>query len=641
MCGIAGFTGQVKADLLRAMTDIIRHRGPDGDGYYLDDGVNIANRRLAIIDVAGGEQPIGNEDGSMWVVYNGELYNDSELRAMLESKGHVYKTRCDTETLVHLYEEYGDCFAEHLNGIFAFALWDGRRSKLLVGRDQFGIKPLHYTTVDGQLVFGSEIKAILRYPGVERRLNRQALHYFLNLRYIPGTQTLFEGIERLAAGHVLVWQDGHYNIIRYWNPVYEIDRSSSEAHFVEGVRHHLREAVRRQLVSDVPLGLYLSGGMDSSSIVAFASEFRGEGIDTFSLGFNEPTDELDDAALISTKFGTTHHALTVQAEPLRMFPQVIWHAEEPKENILQGFLLARHARNYVTVALSGLGGDELFAGYQIHQFTTKGARLHQLVPSALNRTLLSPLSRAAFAAENSLGTLHLDHYRRGAQLALASGDPARFYTILRNTWDADRGQWANVYGEKMRDLPLSPVRDVFAPYFNGAGVGKSYLEQVLDAEFHTKMVEDFLNNEDRVSMGNSLEVRVPFLDRDLVQFAFSIPGELKYKDGEGKYIFKKAMQGILPEHTLRKKKWGFTFSSYHQFTKDLKTTAERILTRERVGQQGLFNYEYLHKIMATPPSPKLYWHYFFLWNVVGFTIWEQMFLHGDITSPQFDFDAYI
>lgn len=638
MCGITGFSGSPNAALLKHMTDIIRHRGPDGDGFHVTNGANLGNRRLAIIDVKGGDQPIANEDESIWIVYNGELYNDPELRAMLEAKGHVYHTRCDTETMVHLYEEYGDTFAEHLNGIFVFALWDSRQKKLLIGRDQFGIKPLHYTTINGELVFGSEVKSILAYPNVERALNLDALHLFLNLRYIPGEQTLFQGIQRLPAGHVLSWKDGKSTLIRYWNPVYEVDRGHDEDYYVAGIRHHLKEAVRRQLVSDVPLGLYLSGGMDSSSLVAFASQLRGDAIDTFSLGFNEPTDELDDAAFVSQRFKTRHHALSVQPEPLKMFPEVIWYAEEPKENIMQGFLLARHARRFVTVALSGMGGDELFAGYQIYRYINMGQKLHQFVPHAVNRAIFTPLSKALYSVENAAGTLQLDHYRRGLQLLLASGDRARFYSILRNTWDADAGQLANVYGPRLRETAFKPTRDVFAHYFNGDG--KPFMEQTLNAEFHTKMVEDFLNNEDRVSMGNSLEVRVPFLDRDLVKFAFSIPADLKYKDGDGKYIFKKAMRGILPDETLRKKKWGFTFSSYHQFNKDLKTAAQQILTRERVESQGLFNYDYLNRIIEYPSSPKMYWHYFFLWNVVGVTIWQQMFLEGDLSAPQFELEAY-
>lgn len=620
---------------------MIRHRGPDADGYHVVEGVNLGSRRLRIIDLAGGDQPITNEDETIWIVYNGEIYNDAELRASLQQKGHVYNTRCDTETLLHLYEEYGERFAEHLNGIFVYAIWDSRKGQLLIGRDQFGIKPLHYAVVNGELVFGSEVKALLVYPGIPRTLNLQALHMFMNLRYIPGEQTLFEGIQRLPPGHVLVWKEGNARLIRYWNPQYEVDRIHDEEYFAEGIRHYLRKAVHRQLVSEVPLGLYLSGGMDSSSITAFASELREESLDTFSLGFNEPTDELNDAAFISAHFGTRHHASTVDPEPLKMFPEVLWYAEEPKVNILQGFLLARHARQHVTVALSGLGGDELFAGYQIYRYIKLGEKLRNFVPRGAHRTLFSPASKMLFSIQNMTHTLGLDHYRRGAQLMLASGDQAHFYSILRNVWDADAGQKANLYGPLMRELIFPPVQQAFEPYFKKNSHHKTFLEQTLDAEFNTKMVEDFLNNEDRVSMGNSLEVRVPFLDIDLVKFAFTIPSSLKYKNGDGKYIFKKAMRGILPEQTLRKKKWGFTFSSYHQFTKDLKKVADQMLTRKRVESQGLFNYDYLRNIIDHPPSPRLYWHYFFLWNVVGVTIWQQMFLEGELAQPEFSLEAYL
>jgi asparagine synthase (glutamine-hydrolysing) len=470
MCGIAGFSGRADAALLRRMTDIISHRGPDAEGQLAVDGANLGNRRLSIIDLAGGNQPIANEDETVWIVYNGELYNHPELRAELESKGHVYRTNTDTETLLHLYEEEGDSFAARLNGIFAFAIWDSRERRLVLGRDHFGIKPLHYAMVNGELVFGSEIKSLLLYPGMPRELNHQALHLFLNIRYMPHADTLFAGIHRLPAAHVLVWQDGRADVRRYWSSEVAIDHGRDEAYWIDGLRHHLEQAVQRQLVSDVPLGLYLSGGMDSSAIVAMATAQRGAGLHTFSLGFNEPTDEVEDAAFVADHFQTDHHTLSVNAEPLRMFPEVIWHAEEPKENILQGFLLARHARQHVTVALSGLGGDELFAGYQVHRYLRLGQRLHACVPGLLNRALLTPLSRLLFAAQSATGTLQFDHHRRALQLLLASGDPTRFYTMLRNTWDIDRGQLAAVYGDRMRAALEASVADSFSPYFERPGL---------------------------------------------------------------------------------------------------------------------------------------------------------------------------
>ena len=638
MCGIAGFTGPANDDVLATMTRLIRHRGPDAEGFHTEPGINLGNRRLRVIDVEGGDQPIANEDRSIWIVYNGEVYNADELRADLERRGHVFRTKSDTEVLVHLYEEHGETFARHLNGIFAFAIWDSRRQRLLLGRDPVGVKPLHYTEVAGELVFGSEIKALLAFPGVRRELNENALHLFLNLRYVPHEQTLFRNILRLAPGHVLVRERGATRIVRYWDPTCPIDHESSPEELADGLRERLRTAVKRQLVSDVPLGVYLSGGLDSSTLLAFAAAER-PGIHTFSLGFGEPTDELDDAAFVARHFGTTHHALTVQAEPLARLPEVLWHTEEPKENVLQGYLLAEHGRKHVTVALSGLGGDELFAGYQIHRYVAAGQKLHAPVPGFLQRAFLAPVSRGLFAMQNATGTLHLDHYRRGMQLLLASGDRTRFYGILRNVWDHDAGQWKIIYGERMRNADLPAVSQELGRYF--ADGTRTYLEQVLEAEFHTKMVEDFLNNEDRVSMAHGLEVRVPFLDPDVVAFARAIPGRYKFREGKGKWILRRAMEGLLPPETMRKKKWGFTFSSYHQFRKDLRTTADRILTRHRVESMGLFNYDYLRRIMDHPPTPRMYWHYFYLWNVLAFTIWHRMFLEQPIAStPELSVDAY-
>jgi asparagine synthase (glutamine-hydrolysing) len=324
---------------------------------------------------------------------------------------------------------------------------------------------------------------------------------------------------------------------------------------------------------------------------------------------------------------------------LQLYPEVIWHTEEPKENVIQGFLLARHARKHVTVALSGLGGDELFAGYEIYKYLALGQQIGSWIPKSLQKMLLNPLSYMAFEMQTATKTLSFDLYRRALQLLLASGDSARFYLILRNVWDKDSRQWQNLYGPRLLEERLSPTGDYFQPYFSEKA--KNLIGDGLRAEFHTKMVEDFLNNEDRVSMANGVEVRVPFLDRDLVELAFSIPPELKYRNGAGKYIFRKAMEGILPKETLQKPKWGFSFSSYHQFNKDLKSTAERILTKERVMSQGLFNYEYLRRIIEHKPTPRMFWHYFFLWNAIGITIWEDIFIHNDFRQPSFSLTDYM
>jgi asparagine synthase (glutamine-hydrolysing) len=639
MCGICGIAGPgAERPLVERMAASIAHRGPDGEGFYQADGVVLGHRRLSIIDLVTGDQPMTNEDGSVWAVYNGEIYNFRELRSELERQGHRFHSSSDTEVLVHLYEQHGEAFLPRLDGIFAFALWDARRRRLLLARDYFGVKPLHYHFDGHTLRFGSEIKAILQDPAVPRAVDLQALHYFLNLRFIPGERTLFAGIKRLLPAHYLVFDNGALRAQCYFELQAERGPRRAESYYVDGIRHHLREAVRKQLISDVPLGAYLSGGLDSSAIVACMSEVVSAPVKTFCLGFNEPTDELADARVVAEHFHTEHHEMSLDADPLRRYPEVIWHAEEPKENILQGFLLAQFARQHVKVVHGGLGGDELFAGYTNNQFIYPTQALHRLVPASVARYVMQPLSRLAFAAQNATRALRLDEYRRGVQMVLALGDPERYYLILRNTWDYDAGAVTNLYGPALREQPLALTHTMFDGYFTGQGSG--VLDQVMWAEFHTKMIDDFLMNEDRTSMAHGLEVRVPFLDRELVRFAMGIPVDLKIRRNETKYIFRKAMSGLLPEHVLRKKKWGFSFNPYYQFQKDLKAVAERVLTAQRVAQRGWFNYAYLRRILDHPPHPRLRWHYFFLWLALGLEIWAQMFLDGPAVQAQRSLDAF-
>jgi len=640
MCGICGMIGPgADQAIVQKMIRSIAHRGPDGEGLYQGDGIFLGHCRLSIIDLVTGDQPMSNEDQSVWVVFNGEIYNFQNLRIDLEGRGHRFKTESDTEVLVHGYEEYGTEFLSRLDGIFAFALWDARAKRLILARDYFGVKPLHYHFDGKTLRFASEIKAILQDPSVPRLPDYQSLHYFLNLRFIPGEGTLFRNIRRLLPAHYMIYENGAVSVRRYFNLEKTRDVPAGEADCIEGIRHYLRESVRKQKVSDVPLGVYLSGGLDSSSLVAFMAEVSDKPVRTFSMGFNEPTDELEDARVIADRFHTEHHEILLSPDPLRQFPEVIWHAEEPKENILQGFLLSRFARQYVKVCLGGLGGDELFAGYDLHRYIYPARHLHSIIPDGLASGLFRPLRSFLFSVQNASGALSLDEYRRGLQMLLSTGDPARYYLILRNVWDYDQMAYRNVYGPVMLEQSLHKTHTQFDQYFSSRD--ENILEQVLWTEFHTKMQEDFLMNEDRTSMANGLEVRVPFLDKDLVQFSMSIPAEMKMKGGQLKYLYRKAVTGILPEHTLMKKKWGFSFNPYYQFQKDLRDVAERVLTKERVEERGLFNYAYLRRIMDHSPHSRLRWHYFFLWLACGMEIWFRMFIEGDVVDPVFDLDHYL
>ncbi|MCG8461949.1 MAG: asparagine synthase (glutamine-hydrolyzing), partial [Holophagales bacterium] len=547
MCGIAGMAGPAaERQTVAAMTRRLRHRGPDGDGIFQDGDTILGHSRLSIIDLHTGDQPMVAAGNEACLVHNGEIYNFRQLRRELEDLGHAFHTASDSEVILEGYRAWGTEVLARLDGIFAFALWDRRRRRLLLARDLFGIKPLHYLFDGATLRFASEIKALLQDPGIERDVDFQALHYFLNVRYVPGRRTLFRGIERLPPGHLAIFEGQRLRIARYVAINASQSRARSMDEYAEGVRHHLRAAVRRQLQADVPLGVYLSGGLDSSSIVALMSEVgHGGPVRTFSLGFDQPRDELSDARLVARHFATEHHELTLDLQPLRHYPAVIWATEEPKENILQGYLLAGFARQQVKAVLSGLGGDELFAGYNLHRLLAAVAPLHRWTPGRLQRRLLAPLSRGLFSWQDSAGLRRWDQYRRGLQLLLASGDPCAAYLILRNAWDGDDGAFSR-YGPAWPEDGLKRTRQLFEPYFR---TDDGVLRQAMDAELETKLIDDLLLNEDRTSMAHGLEVRVPFLDLELVRYVLGIPVGLLAPGRETTRLFRRAMAPLLPRHT--------------------------------------------------------------------------------------------
>ncbi len=645
MCGIAGIyhfhtkTPQA-AQTVRAMAAAIAHRGMDDKGLFENEHLVLAHQRLSIIDLETGHQPMSNEDGSAVVACDAEIYNFQELFKDLKARGHTFSTSSDTEVLVHLYEDLGLDMFNRLNGIFAFALWDSRQKRLILARDHFGVKPLHIYQDKNRVLFASEIKAILADKKVSPTINKQSLHYFMNLRYVPGRETLFEGVERLLPGeYAVVDQQGLHRKF-YWKMTRFGGSQVTEASAIEGIRNHLQAAVSRQLVADVPVGVYLSGGVDSSSILAMTHrDYSQEPIDTYTLGFNEPTDELEDARRVADYFHTRHHPFSLDPKPLQCLPGVLWHVEEPKINVVQGFLLAKHAKCFTKVALSGLGGDELFAGYLAYQYMKPSEFFHRWIPSSFTRGVLQLLSKHLRNSRRRSKNLVLDEYRRGGHMLLSLGDKCQYYAIVRNVWDHNPYMWSHLYGPRMLEQDLGRTRTVFESYF--ADPHRSFVEQALMAEFQTKLVDDFLLNEDRVSMAHGLEVRVPFLDRDLVSFATQLPISMKMRGMKTKYIFKRAIQGIVPEFVLHKKKWGFAFNPYFEFQKDLKEAAQRVLTPRRVKELGLFNYDFIKKVLEHRPHPRLRWHYFTLWMMLGFHIWHDMFIRNSFSGPSFELDSYM
>ena len=527
MCGICGIfePGAERDSLIRRMHEILAHRGPDAASVYRSGNVWLGHRRLSIIDLATGDQPIFNADKTLAIIYNGEIYNYQELRGELEGRGMRFATQSDTEVVLKLYEAEGPDGFRRLNGIFAFAILDERERepRLVLARDQFGIKPLHYFCQGGRFVFASEQKAILLHPAVERRLNAQALHQHLNLRYTQSDETLFKDLFRLPPGHFMVVRKGHIDeMAPYYHLDYRIDTGRSDGYWLDAIPRALKTAVERQLVADVPIGVYLSGGMDSSSIVAMMRQLGVDEINTFTLGFNEPSDENPDARLIAEHYGTRHRDLRMELNPMRLLPEVVWHAEEPKINLLQGFLMSQFVTEHVKVVLGGLGGDELFSGYDIHRFIYPFNGLHQVVPERLEAAVLARFSGLLYRIQQRFGSMATDEYRRGLQMALASGNIAKFYLILRNVWDFDTPHWERIYTPEFRSRGILPVMHQFETLF-GDRPGLTPLDQVYRAEWRSKMVNDYLLTEDRMSMAHSVEERVPFLDLDLVRLGFSIP----------------------------------------------------------------------------------------------------------------------
>ncbi len=621
MCGIAGTFGFGDDALVRAMCDTIVHRGPDDDGYFVDERVTLGNRRLAIRDVVGGVQPVMNADGSVAVVYNGEIYNYDELRAQVLAHGHQLHTSCDSEVLPYLYEHEGIGFAARLNGTFAFALYDRRARKLFLVRDPLGVKPVVYASERGCVAFGSEAKAVLASGLVAPALDETALHLSMNVRYVPGTRTLFRGIHRLAPGHVLEVDGAGMRDYAYTSIDWSPDEGLTRSEWLEGIRCHYEEAVNRQLVSDVPLGVSLSGGIDSSSIVAMLRRRNVGTIKTFSLGFDEPWDELDDARFVAKTYETEHHELVLHEPALAFLGDAIRYTEEPKVNSLQLFLLHRFIGQHVTVALSGLGGDELFAGYDVYGYLARTDRARSGAVGAGLRALAPALDWGArrIAAR---GRPQLDLVTRKVEWLAAANDPVRHYLLLRNAWDFNEQLVKRVYTRDFVDRLASATRDEYDTYFDGVG---SLDGQVLRAEFATKMVSDLLHNEDTMSMAHSVEARVPLLDLDLVRFAARIPDELRFAAGM-KGLLKDALRGVLPDQVLDKKKWGFTFDPVEQYKKDLGPMARAVLTSDRLRQSGIFNPDFVKAVLDAKPHQRLRWHYFMLWQMIGFELWHDTFI---------------
>ncbi len=591
MCGIVGIynlDGQpVDANTLQRMCDIIAHRGPDDEGFHRDCCIGLGMRRLAIIDVAGGHQPISNEDGSIWIVLNGEIYNYRELRANLEEQGHLFKTQSDTETIVHLYEEQGVGCVHALRGMFAFAIWDSRVRRLFLARDRLGIKPLFYAFDGKRLLFASEMKAILQDRNIDRCVDFSSLSEYLTYLYVPAPKTIFHSVNKLPPAHVLICENGQIKQERYWQLQPLSLNTYTEGDFLEDLRDKLRESVAIRLMSEVPLGAFLSGGIDSSAIVALMTEVVEQPVKTFSIGFEiDRFDELPYARLVAQHCKTDHREFVVRPDAVEILPKLVWQFDEPfaDPSMLPTYYLAKMAREHVTVCLSGDGGDESFAGYRRYSYA-RCLKLYDIMPRAIKQNFLRPLTHV-FPNDTVWGR----------RLRLASLSPEARY-IERVSYIGEQDKEQLLADDVMKVLSQNPSAEQYLQSVFNSLNGYQVPEVLTYVDINSYLPEDILVKVDRMSMLNSLEVRVPFLDHKLLEFVAGIPFGFKLKGTNSKYILKRALNDLLPNEILSREKHGFSVPLGEWFRGRLSTFAQDVLLDHRFAARAFFNQDEVEKLI--------------------------------------------
>jgi asparagine synthase (glutamine-hydrolysing) len=628
MCGITGIadlSGPVRPEVLQRMTNTLRLRGPDDESYHIPDppaggaAIGFGFRRLSIIDLAGGRQPMSNEDGAIWIVCNGEIYNHADLRVELEAKGHIFRTHCDVEVLLHLYEELGPECVTKVNGMFALAMWDARKQTLFLARDRMGKKPLYYRNTPTQLIFGSEVKALLAHPDCPRELDPRNLSKYLAYEYVPSPHCIFKSIHKLPAGHWLTWQKGQTRLSRYWDIKFSTGADNrSENEIAEELRERLKEAVRRRLISDVPLGVFLSGGIDSSSVVAMMAELMPpDRIKTFAIGFEEKSfDESAHARRVAGFFGTDHREQILQSKTLLdMLPEVAAFLDEPlaDASIIPTYLLSKFTRQHVTVALGGDGGDELFAGYPTFQAHRVAA--FYKIPRVLHERVIRPLAECLpVSSDNFSFDFKVKRFLRGMGLRPEIRD--QFWM----------GAFTPAEQQALLQGPATEIdeyEDVVEAEKNCASINSMERLIYLYCKFYLQ--DCILTKVDRASMACSLEARAPFLDYTFVEFANAIPFHLKLKGLTGKYILKKAMQGKLPPEILGRGKKGFGIPVAKWFQNDLRELLLDLLSESRLRRQGLFNPAEVTRLVdehlrGTRDNRKQ------LWTLLIFQLWAEHYL---------------
>ncbi len=645
MCGISGLANCGDRETLARMTSVQAHRGPDDAGLWersFPDGsyMGLGSRRLAILDLsADGHMPMCNEDGKVWITYNGEIYNFSSLRSELQNKGHRFASNTDTEVILHLYEEEGPECVKRLNGMFAFAICDFRSGKpeLFLARDHFGVKPFYYAQQGRRLAFASEIKALLEVPGVEAELDPESLHQFLTFLWVPDPKTMFRGIYKLPAGHYATFRDGILKISRYWDLKFPPAGSSyprSEDDLAEEVRERFRRSVEAQMVSDVPIGAFLSAGLDSSSIAALMARATRQPVRTYTITFpskyrmGETTlDDPDVPARLARRLGCENHRIVVEPDVASLLPRLTWHMDEPTADpaIITAYLVCREARKQATVLLSGVGGDELFAGYRKHS-AHYWAQAYQRVPSPARRLIEGSMAHLP----GLRGTPLKGRVRLAKKMARSASLPAAERFVMNCTY-LDAEQKAAMYSpDLLAEIgALDPSLEHRACFDEVRDA--DFLNQMLYLDTKIFMVSLNLTYNDKMSMASSVEVRVPFLDRELAEFvAANVPPGLKLKGlfrPTTKYIFRKAMQEILPREVLQQPKAGFAAPVDYWLANDLKEMVDDLLSERRIRERGLFRPEAVRALVDQQRSGVRDWSSQ-IWQFLTLELWMQTFLDG-------------
>lgn len=607
------------------MLDSIAHRGPDDSGIYLRGRIGLGNRRLSIIDLHSGKQPISNEDGTIWIVYNGEMYNFPRLRAQLESKGHVFRTNSDTEAIVHLYEDFGERCVEHIDGMFAFALWDEKQQKLLLARDHIGQKPLFYSQNGSDFLFGSEIKSILAIRHQDPELDPLAMHDYLSLRFIAAPRTIFKSIQKLPPAHTLVYQNGQIILRRYWQLSFREKLTISESEILEALREQLKRTVDSHLLSDVPVGAFLSGGLDSSMIVAVLARDLGLKPQTYSIGVEESDfDETPYARMVAEHYQTDHIEERVAANLIQSLPKMIWHLDEPSDPIAACmYQAARLASKHVKVVLGGDGGDELFAGFDRY-VGNRYINIYSVMPRALRKGIMGPMldhMPDSFTYKSFTQKMRWVHHL--SMQSTAAEQYAEATCFFRFTHEEKHA----LYGDGLwRELGSRNSSSSITEPFNHAEAD-NLLDRMLYTDFVTRLPEHSLMLTDRMTMAHGLEARSPFLDHELVEFLAKVPARIKVQNNQPKFLMRRLAADYLPAPILNREKQGFMLPIAYWFRTDLFPLVSQTLENSHFVKEGWFKREVIQNLLTEHRSNR-HDHHVRLWLLLNLELWHQLYIEG-------------